>query len=62
MRETESLGVVSRFRVVDAVEDMIVVGLIGTERFACPVGYEQGEEIEVRAHVCCENRVVQMRG
>jgi hypothetical protein len=52
----------SRFRVVDAVEDMIVVGLIGTERFACPVGYEQGEEIEVRAHVCCENRVVQMRG
>ena len=51
MRETESLGVESRFRVVGTVEDMIVVGLVGTEKFACPVWYEQGEEIEVKAHV-----------
>ena len=52
MRETESLGVESRFRVVGSVEDMIVVGLVETGKFACPVRYEQGEEIEVRAHVC----------
>jgi hypothetical protein len=51
MRETESLGVESRFRVVGSVGDMIVVGLFGTEKFACPVRYGRGEEIKVRAHV-----------
>ena len=52
MRETDSLGVESRVRVLGSVEDMIGVGLGETEKFACPVGYERGGEIEVKAHVC----------
>ena len=52
MRETDSLGVESRVRVLGSVEDMIEVGLVETEKFACPVGYERGGEIEVKAHVC----------
>ena len=52
MRETDSLGVESRVRVLGSVEDMIEVELVETGKFACPVGYERGEEIEVKAHVC----------
>ena len=50
MRETDSLGVESRVRVLGSVEDMMM-GL-RIETFAGPEGNEQGEEIEVKAHVC----------
>ena len=49
-RDTDSFGVESRVRVVGSVEDMMIGLRVGT--FAGPVGNEQGEEIEVKAHVC----------
>ena len=48
--DTDSFGVESRVRVLASVEGMMM-GL-RVETFAGPEGNEQGEEIEVKAHVC----------